>query len=204
MARRTKAEALVTRGDILHAAIEVFLDRGVAGATLEQIAEAAGVTRGAIYWHFRNKLELFRELNDEVQSSFIQSLLQDLDRDHPKPLEQLRELCVELLGDIDRNTRKRDILCILFLRCDYSGEMEEQLQQQGENQRKNSRVFANYFRRAIDKGHLSREVDPDVLALSLMCYLAGIVFESFRCPSAFNLRANGRKFVDQFFAGVGG
>lgn len=203
MARKTKAEALATRADILDAAIQVFMEKGVAGATLEQIAEAAGVTRGAIYWHFKNKLEIFRELNNEVQSSFIQTLLEDLDREHEEPLEQLRELCTELLVDLDRNSRKRNILLILLLRCDYSGEMEAELQQQQENQRKNVRVFANYFKRAIDKGHLSKEVDPNVLALSLMCYLSGIVFESFRCSGALNLRPKAAKLVDQFFAGVG-
>jgi hypothetical protein len=36
---------------VLAAAIDVFLERGVTRATLEQIARAAGVTRGAIYWH---------------------------------------------------------------------------------------------------------------------------------------------------------
>jgi len=203
MARKTKAEALATRADIVDAAIRVFMERGVSGSTLEQIAEAAGVTRGAIYWHFKNKLEIFRELNDEVQSNLIQSLLEDLDRDHPQPLEQLRELCIGLLTDLDCNPRKRHILRILLLRCDYSGEMEVQLQQQQDNQRKNSRLFANYFRRAIEKGHLDREVDPNVLALSLICYMSGIVFEYFRCPAALNLKSNMPKLVDQFFAGFG-
>jgi hypothetical protein len=39
--------------------IAVFLERGVSRATLDEIARAAGVTRGAIYWHFRDKLEIF-------------------------------------------------------------------------------------------------------------------------------------------------
>lgn len=59
MARRTKAEAEQTREQILDAAEAVFLDRGVARASLEEIAQAAGVTRGAVYWHFRNKADVF-------------------------------------------------------------------------------------------------------------------------------------------------
>lgn len=203
MARKTKAEALATRGDILNAAIQVFVENGVAGATLEQIAEAAGVTRGAIYWHFKNRLEIFRELNSEVQASFIKSILDDLDRDHPAPLDQLRRLCVGLLKDLDQDQRKRDILRILLLRCDYSGEMEVQLQQQSRDQSKNSRLFASYFKRAIDKGHLARSVDPDVVSLSLICYLSGIIYEYFRCPAAIDLNANAEKLVAQFFVGVG-
>lgn len=203
MARKTKAEALATRNHILDAAIRVFTARGVAGATLEQIADAAGVTRGAIYWHFKNKHEIFQELNREVQTSFMQSVLDDLDNDHPDPLAQLRELCTELLLDLERNQRKRSILRILLLRCDYSGELERQLQQQTRDQNKNGRLFANYFQRAVEKGRLSREVDADILALSLRCYLSGLVYEYLRSPSAIDLRANAAKLIDQFFAGVG-
>ena len=59
MARRTKEEAEQTRNAVLTAASQVFLERGVARATLEEVAQAAGVTRGAVYWHFRDKVDLF-------------------------------------------------------------------------------------------------------------------------------------------------
>lgn len=203
MGTKNVAEALATRSDILDAAIKVFLERGVAGATLEQIAEAAGLTRGAIYWHFKNKLEIFCELNSEVQASFIESVLQDLDKDHPDPLDQLRNLCVGLLEELEENERKRNILRVLLLRCDYSGDMEVQLKQQGQGQKKNSRLFASYFKRAIDKGHLATSVDPNVLSLSLICYLSGIVFEYFRCPAAINLKTNAGKLIEPFFIGMG-
>ncbi|TIV74343.1 MAG: TetR family transcriptional regulator, partial [Mesorhizobium sp.] len=62
MMRRTKAEAEQTREAVLAAAVDVFLERGVTRATLEQIASTAGVTRGAVYWHFRDKQEIFTAL----------------------------------------------------------------------------------------------------------------------------------------------
>ena len=60
MARRTKFEAEKTRNAILDAAEKVFYKRGVARTSLEQIARAAHVTRGAVYWHFHDKIELCR------------------------------------------------------------------------------------------------------------------------------------------------
>lgn len=201
MARKTKAEALATRSDILDAAIHVFLQRGVAGATLEEIAETAGVTRGAVYWHFKNKLEIFQQLVDEVQATFFESILEDLDRDHPQPLEQLQGRCVQLLRELEQDKRRSNILRILFLRCDYSGDMEPQLLRQGENKEKNLRLFAAYFQRAIDKGHLAAVANPRVLALSLMCYLSGIAFEYFRTNSI-KLSTQAEKLIDQFFTGV--
>src|SRR5690606_27022813 len=55
MARRTKEEALETRDRLLDAAAAVFCDKGVTNTSLCDISKAAGVTRGAFYWHFRNK-----------------------------------------------------------------------------------------------------------------------------------------------------
>jgi TetR/AcrR family acrAB operon transcriptional repressor len=59
MVRRTKDEALATREALLDAAERVFCASGVTSATLGDVASAAGVTRGAVYWHFRDKGELF-------------------------------------------------------------------------------------------------------------------------------------------------
>ncbi|WP_327163297.1 TetR family transcriptional regulator [Pseudomonas plecoglossicida] len=55
MARKTSAEAEETRQRIIDAAVEVFAAQGVPDATLDQIARMAGVTRGAVYWHFNGK-----------------------------------------------------------------------------------------------------------------------------------------------------
>ena len=59
MARRTKQEAQATRSHILDTAELVFEQRGVSGTSLGEIAKAAGLTRGAIYWHFKDKADLF-------------------------------------------------------------------------------------------------------------------------------------------------
>ena len=58
MARRTKEEAQATREDILDAAQACFHEYGVAGTSLAMIGTRAGYTRGAVYWHFRNKIEV--------------------------------------------------------------------------------------------------------------------------------------------------
>ena len=101
--RRTKAEAEQTRQAILAAAIRVFLERGVARATLDEIATAAGVTRGAIYWHFRDKLEIFLALeerigppNAEVSAALKSCLAADPGLD---PLRELAETIARRAAD---------------------------------------------------------------------------------------------------------
>ena len=62
MARKTKQEAENTRNTILNAATQVLLARGIAQTHIEDIAREAGLTRGAIYWHFTNKADLLHTL----------------------------------------------------------------------------------------------------------------------------------------------
>ncbi len=66
MVRKTKEDAELTRQRIIDAARVVFLARGVSRSTLEHIATQAGVTRGAVYWHFSNKTDLFHAMREQV------------------------------------------------------------------------------------------------------------------------------------------
>src|SRR6188768_1126937 len=79
MARRSKEDALATRHALLDAAEHVFLAQGVAGTSLNDIAQAAGTTRGAIYWHFKDKADLFNAMMDRVAMP-LQSALESVQR----------------------------------------------------------------------------------------------------------------------------
>lgn len=74
MARKTPEEAAHTRQDIINAGARVFCRDGIAGATLEAIALEAGVTRGAIYWHFDGKQGLLQALLNAQPSPFERAL----------------------------------------------------------------------------------------------------------------------------------
>ena len=62
MARRTKADAAKTRQKILKAARDLFSKKGYDRTTFEDIALRINLTKGAVYWHFRSKPELLRQL----------------------------------------------------------------------------------------------------------------------------------------------
>lgn len=69
MARKTKQEAQETRQHILDVALRLFSQQGVSSTSLGEIAKAAGVTRGAIYWHFKDKSDLFSEIWELSESN---------------------------------------------------------------------------------------------------------------------------------------
>ena len=71
--KRTKEEALDTKKKIMDAAIKVFSTRGYNKATLVDIAAEANLTRGALYWHFKSKSDLFIELSNAYGHKFVMS-----------------------------------------------------------------------------------------------------------------------------------
>jgi TetR/AcrR family transcriptional repressor of acrEF/envCD operon len=123
MPRRTKEDALKTRQLLIESAIQQFALRGVTSTTLADIADAAGVTRGAVYWHFASKAELFNEmwqqqlpLRDLLQHEF--NLKDDQD-----PLSTLREKFIIGLQYIANNPRQRALMQILYQKCEFSSDM---------------------------------------------------------------------------------
>jgi AcrR family transcriptional regulator len=202
VARKTKQEAEATRDAILESAAKVFVEKGVASASLEEIAQQAGVTRGAIYWHFKNKLDVFTALHDQLYMSTMDMILQELEKSHPEPLQQLRDLCIKLLEELETNNQKRRILTIFFVKCDYSGELERFLQYQKDQKTKNFSLFSRYFERAIEKGHLSSDSNPKILTHVLSCFITGIAFEYLRYPDLFDIGNNAVNMIDHFFQGL--
>lgn len=122
MARRTKEEALETRSRILDAAERVFYDRGVAHASLEDIASAAEVTRGAIYWHFKDKAELFDAMMQRVVLPVEDMLERAGCCAEAKPLELLRRATLDVLLRTARDPRMQRLFDIAYHKCEYVGD----------------------------------------------------------------------------------
>ncbi|MBN66594.1 MAG: TetR family transcriptional regulator [Rickettsiales bacterium] len=202
MARKTKEQAEATKGAILEAAAKVFVEKGVSKATLEEIAREASVTRGAIYWHFKNKADIFAALHEELFVSFSEMLFQGLEKNHPHPLEQLETLCVDLIKDLEEDEQKKRVLTIFFLKCDYSGEMECFLECQRRQKKESMKLFSRYFERAQENGTLPEHVNPSVLPHALMCYLTGIAIEYLRNPEIFRLNEEAESLTRLFFRGL--
>ena len=89
--RRTKESAEKTRLRLIEAATKVFRAKGYAATNLQDIADEAQVTRGAISWHFRNKENIYRALNLQGSVKIKEAFLQIL-RDYPEPQIRIQKL----------------------------------------------------------------------------------------------------------------
>ena len=124
--RRTKRESQRTRRRILAAARKVFASQGVTRTTLEEIADAASVTRGAIYWHFADKNELFFAMREQVAVPMIDQIDLALRRsDGSDPLAGVERFLLGILEALESNATARQTFQIMGFKCEYVGECLE-------------------------------------------------------------------------------
>src|SRR5688572_13213766 len=116
MVRKTKEDAELTRQQIIDAAREVFLARGVSRSTLEHIAAQANVTRGAVYWHFKNKTEIFHALRDQVFLPLIDRMDDTLAvESNVDPLTQIENSLCDTIQELNENTEMRQTYEIMMI-----------------------------------------------------------------------------------------
>ena len=104
MVRRTKAEAEQTFHELLDAAVILFLRQGIANTSLKDIADLAGKTRGAIYWHFDNKDSVVQALwqrNAETYHQSLTKMASAIETEDPAKSfrQEIKNLIQNLLGD---------------------------------------------------------------------------------------------------------
>jgi TetR/AcrR family acrAB operon transcriptional repressor len=200
MARKTKEEALETRNQILDAAERVFAAQGVSQTSLADIASAAGVTRGAIYWHFKNKVDLFSAMVERVVLPMESMLAAASDNGgHNDPLGSLRSVCIDILRDTVHCQRRRCVLDVMFNKCEYTAEMGAVLQRKRESLQEGSAHVQRVLSEAVALGQLP--ADLDVMRADIMLYgmLRGLLGHWLFHPELFDLDAEAEKLVDGYF-----
>lgn len=100
MARASAAAAAETARQIREVAIDLFADKGYAAVSIDEIAEAAGVTRGAIYHHYKSKAGLFEAAADWLAGTVGDVVAATADAVNGDPADQLSAGCHAFLDAI--------------------------------------------------------------------------------------------------------
>ncbi len=174
MARRTKEEAQATRAQILDAAEQVFHARGVSHASLAEVAKAAGVSRGAIYWHFDNKIDLFQAMLERMRLPLEELARASESEDEPDPLGCMRELLVRALTRLASEPHTRRTHDILRYKCEYTGELVGLRERMQALSLECDQRIAKALSNAVNKGQLPSDLDCQRAAVCLHAYMEGI------------------------------
>lgn len=203
MARRTKAQAAATRNRILDAAERVFSRRGVARPSLEDIAAAAGVTRGAIYWHFRNKADLFAAMLARVTLPMEEMVDRAGDDAQADPLGYLRRCMVTVLRKTTDDAQTRRVFEIVCHKCEYVDELARVRDRYVEMRADCLDEIARGVRNAIRRGLLPAGVDARSAAVGLHALVDGLISNWLLDPKYFPLAREAEALVDRYLAGLG-
>lgn len=98
-----------TRRELLDAAASVFPRHGYHGTSLDEIAEEAGYTKGAVYSHFKNKEDLFLALVDERQGAMVEQFFAAAQSDSPGSTTR-----IAAIGDVYRHLNPTEDEWILW------------------------------------------------------------------------------------------
>ena len=202
MARRTKEEALETRAQILDAAERVFYDKGVANASLEEIAAAAQLTRGAIYWHFKDKAELFDAMMQRVVLPVEEMLERAECCGKADPLELLRRATIDVLMRTARDERTQRVFDIAYHKCEYVGDASGVRERHIASQNECMKSIEAGFRACVQAGQLPASVSPRVAAIGAMSLVSGLIANWVLDPGSFALKRHAETLVDIYFRGL--
>lgn len=194
--RRTKEEAAQTRRRIVAAALREFHRRGMARTTLAHVAQAAGVTRGAIYWHFAGKQALFRAIRESVSLPLLdRSDLTLLREQAGDPLARIAAFCRELARACEEERDIRRTLDLLSFKCEYVGELAQERKAMVANSDRLRHALESAYRQARAQGVLQADVEPPIAALETLAFLSGLLRLCLLDDGRIGLRAHAAKVI---------
>lgn len=200
--RRTKEQAEQTRSDILAAAELLFLERGVAHTSLEQVARAAGVTRGAVYWHFQNKAHLFHEMLNQVRLPPEQMAERLSDCPRHDPLLALRNLCIEAVENLAHDGQRLRIFTILLHRCEFTDELHDAEQRHNDFINQFIALVEVLLQRPQCLARLRPGITPRLAARALHALIVGLFSDHTRDPQLFDPLTDTAPMIDALFSGL--
>ena len=202
MVRRTKQEAEVTRSHILDTAELLLEERGVSRTSLNDIAQAAGVTRGAIYWHFRDKADLFNAMMERATLPMEEAVHASDDPRQQDPVQHMRRCFTDALRKTVDDPQVRRVFEIATHKVEYVGELEAVRDRHLRVRNECLAHVAQGLRLAKQRGLLNGRIPARVAAIGLHAMVDGLIQNWMLDPSAFDLVKAGQQVMDTFLAGL--
>ncbi|HWH72835.1 MAG TPA: TetR family transcriptional regulator [Methylibium sp.] len=198
MPRRTKEDAQITRDRLLDAAELEFQRRGVSRTSLQEIARAAGVTRGAVYWHFSDKADLFNAMMNRVVLPLEQEIKRSDEPGLDDPLAQIRSSFLAALRATVEDPQARRTFEIALHKVEYVDELDRVRLRRVNGLRERVDHVERGFRRVT----LAPGVTPRAAALGMHSLVDGLIQNWMLDPGSFDLLQVGARTIDAYLRGL--
>jgi TetR/AcrR family acrAB operon transcriptional repressor len=205
MVKKTKADAELTRQHLLDAAELLFLERGVSRTSLQHIASAAGATRGAIYWHFKDKADLFNAMMARVVLPLEQALKSAAPGQSALgcPLQRLIDAMLGALHATVHDPQTRRVFAIATHQVEYVDELRAVAERRLDIMRGILAVTTEVLEATVAHTGRPLPMPARTAALGLHLLVDGLINNWLLDPDAFDLEAVGRATLHNHLRGLG-
>ncbi|NBA96035.1 TetR family transcriptional regulator [Pseudomonas sp. R5(2019)] len=176
MGKRCAADSAITRQALLDAALDVFAESGCAFATMERVASRAGMSRGAIYWHFKGRAALLGALLDERRLPVEDLNCAGLDLE--SGIGQLQAAVEATLSD----PRSRQLCEVLLHKSKLAREDRMISKRLGEAQYRLARQLEIMLDNAVENSQLMADFNISTTIHFFEICFTGLMFECLRKP----------------------
>ncbi len=171
------AQYAATENRILQQAVRLFLEKGYHGTSIDEITRAAGLTKGALYWHFKSKEDLLQRIVSQYEKNAIDGMIQTVEKVEGGVVEKFMEHTRFNSAFAVRNRE----LCISFttLAAELVGAhhpIEAEIR----------RIYGKYrdfLAGLVKEGKrqkvFKKDLDPELVALSLLAFFDGVLLHWF-------------------------
>jgi TetR/AcrR family acrAB operon transcriptional repressor len=199
--KRTKEEAAVTRATVLKAALSVFSKKGYAAATLDDVAAAAKVTRGAIYWHFKGKADLYNTLVEEMSARGA-SVVQQAIAEGGTLIDILRRVFISQCTLIEDDREARAVMELALFKTGLDTDLHAGRRKQIDAGNALISGIADAMKMGVSQGILRDDMDPNDMARAFIAFENGAIQQWLASPKSFSLKKSAESFADILIKGL--
>ncbi len=199
--RRTKEEAAVTRATVLKAALSVFSAKGYAAATLDDVATAAKVTRGAIYWHFKGKADLYNTLVEEMSARGA-SIVQKAVAEGGTLIDILRRVFISQCALIEDDKEARAVMELALFKTGVDPDLQAGRKKQIDAGYALISGIADAMKMGVSQGILRDDIDPTDMARAFVAFENGAIQQWLASPKSFSLKKSAESFAEILIKGL--
>jgi TetR/AcrR family transcriptional regulator, repressor of the mexAB-oprM multidrug resistance operon len=167
--RKTKVNTEISKLRILLAAEEEFCQRGFVAANIDSIAKAAGLTKGAIFWHFKSKADLFKEIIKRATGRMKDIFQEGFSSSQPIPI---MEKCREVI----KRVKKDKAFLVLLVLADTEKNKNMPADVLHECQKEITKIFEDSiqtFSEAKKRGELRADTDIRNVVVAITLIMIG-------------------------------
>ena len=194
--RKTKTEALKTKEHLMLAALETFYQKGIARTSLNEIAQAAGVTRGALYWHFKNKEDLFDAIFRRICDDIDAQMQQDLETLGRNSWECFRISLLKFFERLEHNHINYKFYSVLFLKCEHTPQNEAAIALVEKYKMQWHEKIERILNESIAQKALPSELDTDLAVIYIFSVVDGLIQNWTAAPHSFELNRVAPLIID--------